>query len=92
MASIIAVSSMLLTSCVNSSKGDDGVTGSVVEKHIMDTEVGKEITCPVMKKDFEVTSSTPVVEYKGKRYHFCCLGCEYKFMEDPEKYIGEDSK
>ena len=36
---------------------------------------------PVSGKDFTV--------YNGKRYGFCCAGCDKKFLSDPEKYIAQ---
>jgi|GEM_PF-2269953 len=50
-------------------------------------ELGKEVTCPVMKDEkFKVSAATPVIDYKGKAYFMCCNGCPQKFMENPEKY------
>ena len=37
---------------------------------------------------FEVSKDTPVLDYKGKSYFFCCQGCVYDFKKDPEKYAA----
>jgi Cu(I)/Ag(I) efflux system membrane fusion protein len=86
---IIAVSIVFLISCA---KGSEGNTPSAVRSKIVDEEIGMEATCPVLGNTFNITATTSVVEYKGKRYYFCCPGCDDKFMESPEKYIGEESK
>jgi len=49
-------------------------------------EIGTTATCPVTKADFEVSKDTPVIDYKGKSYFFCCEGCIGAFRKDPEKY------
>ncbi len=49
--------------------------------------IGKEVVCPVTGKTFKITKDTPVVEYNGQIYHFCCPGCDDKFLADPGKYI-----
>ncbi|MEO0115066.1 MAG: efflux RND transporter periplasmic adaptor subunit [candidate division WOR-3 bacterium] len=50
-------------------------------------DIGKETICPVRKKKFTITATSPKVEYQGKRYYFCCPGCDREFMKDPEKYL-----
>lgn len=52
--------------------------------------IGKEAICPVLGDKFTITESTPVVEYEGKKYYFCCPGCDTKFMKNPEKYINQE--
>lgn len=49
--------------------------------------------CPVKGNPIEADS--PTVEYNGKVYAFCCLGCDTKFAKNPEKYaknLSEDGK
>ena len=86
---IIAASIVVLTSC---SKSSGGKVVSPVRGDVMDTEIGMEVTCPVMGNPVKVTKSTPVIEYKGERYFFCCPGCDDKFMRNPEKYKDGDSR
>lgn len=50
--------------------------------------VGDKTVCPVSKEEFTVTASSPKVDYKGKTYYFCCGGCDAKFKENPEKFLG----
>ncbi len=50
--------------------------------------VGDKTLCPVSKEEFTVTASSPKVDYKGKTYYFCCGGCDAKFKENPEKFLG----
>ena len=85
---IVTASIVVLTSCTKSF-GRDIV--SPVNSAVMDNEIGMKETCPVMGNAVEVTESTPVIEYKGERYFFCCPGCGDKFMKNPEKYIGKNS-
>ncbi len=54
--------------------------------------IGKEAVCVVTGDTFLINEFTPVVEYKGKKYYFCCSGCDTEFMKNPEKYIDDDSK
>jgi YHS domain-containing protein len=50
-------------------------------------EIGKEAWCPVMKHKFKVTSNTPVINYRGKSFYFCCPGCPGEFKKNPDKYM-----
>jgi Cu(I)/Ag(I) efflux system membrane fusion protein len=84
---IIAASLVFLISCA---KGSEESTASAVRSKIADEETGMEVTCPVLGNTFNITATTPVVEYKGKRYYFCCPGCDDKFIESPEKYLEEN--
>jgi Cu(I)/Ag(I) efflux system membrane fusion protein len=84
---IITTSAVVLTSC---SKSSEEKTVSPVRSNVADAEIGMEATCPVMGNVVKVTKATPVIDYKGERYFFCCPGCDDKFMESPEKYIGKN--
>jgi len=42
--------------------------------------------CPVMDSPID---PSVYVEYKGKRVYFCCLGCDAKFLADPERYLDK---
>lgn len=53
------------------------------------SDIGKEVICPVTGEKFKITKHTLFVDYQGKRYYFCCPGCDKKFLEDPQKYIKE---
>lgn len=49
-------------------------------------EIGKRVQCPVMNIKFEVARDTPVIDYKGKSYYFCCDHCVGDFRKDPDKF------
>jgi len=49
-------------------------------------EIGKSVSCPVSSSKFQVASDTPVIDYKGKSYYFCCLSCIDDFKKNPDKY------
>ena len=49
-------------------------------------EIGKSATCPVTNEKFEVGEDTPVIDYKGKSYFFCCAGCVGTFKKNPDKF------
>jgi len=51
--------------------------------------IGTEAICPVTGNRFTITESTSVVEYQGKKYYFCCAGCDTEFMKEPEKYTND---
>jgi YHS domain-containing protein len=45
------------------------------------------LACPVMGDVVASPDrSAGHVDYKGKRYYFCCNSCDQLFNEDPEKY------
>ena len=44
-------------------------------------------TCPVMKESFKPNAKTPSATYEGKKYYFCCPGCDKKFLANPSKYL-----
>jgi YHS domain-containing protein len=49
-------------------------------------EVGKEALCTVMNHKFKINANTPVIDYHGKSFYFCCEGCPSEFKQNPEKY------
>jgi YHS domain-containing protein len=53
-----------------------------------ESEIGQPAQCPVTKMRFEVSKDTPVLDYKGKSYFFCCPGCVGDFKKNPEQYTA----
>jgi Cu+-exporting ATPase len=49
-------------------------------------EIGKEAHCTVMNHKFKINANTPVIDYHGKSFYFCCEGCPGEFKQNPEKY------
>jgi len=56
-------------------------------KNVLVSDIGKEVICPVTGEKFKITKHTKFVDYQGKRYYFCCPGCDKRFLENPEKYL-----
>ena len=52
------------------------------------TEIGNIVNCPVTNERVEVSKNTPVIDYKGKSYYFCCPGCIGDFKNNPDKYAA----
>ncbi len=73
---LIAV--ILLVACANNGKTKIPVS-----------DIGKEVICPVTGEKFKITKHTPFVDYQGKRYYFCCPGCDKQFLKEPQKYLKE---
>lgn len=46
---------------------------------------GSALKCPVMGS--AVAANSPVVEYNGARYQFCCGGCDTNFAKSPEAFL-----
>jgi YHS domain-containing protein len=75
--------------CVKEFKANPGkyaAAGELIVRQPTQSEIGKVTTCPVMKGKFEVTKSTPVIDYEGKSYYFCCESCIDEFKKNPDKY------
>jgi YHS domain-containing protein len=66
----------------------EGAATSGAVKPNGEATIGDKTTCPISKEVFTVSATSPKAEYKGKTYYFCCGGCDGKFKENPEKYIG----
>lgn len=49
-----------------------------------------QITCPIMGGP--VAPNSPIVEYAGAQFKFCCPGCDSVFAKDPAKAIAEAAK
>jgi len=80
---IISVSVFLVTTLA--------VTGTMLAEELtvrqpLQIEIGKTATCPVMNSKFSVTKSTPVIDYKGTSYYFCCDSCIDDFKNNPDKF------
>jgi YHS domain-containing protein len=52
-------------------------------------EIGKEAKCAVMNHMFKITANTPIIDYHGKSFYFCCAGCPSEFKQNPEKYTAQ---
>jgi YHS domain-containing protein len=61
-------------------------------RHPAPNEIGKQATCPVMNSEFVVGKETPVIDYKGKTYYFCCDACIDIFRKDPDNYAKKMEK
>jgi YHS domain-containing protein len=53
----------------------------------MPEEIGQSKICAVAGTKFEVASNTPVIDYKGKTYYFCCDHCLKEFQENSDKFV-----
>lgn len=60
-------------------------------RHPNQSEMGKSARCPVTRSPFTVSDLTPVIDYQGKSYYFCCAGCVNDFKNNPTKFISDDS-
>ena len=47
---------------------------------------------PVCGMNVEAGKAAAKVEYLGKIYYFCALGCAKRFQQVPEKYVGNLEK
>ena len=70
------------------SMGRCSAVQAVTEHVLTETEVGKDVVCPVLGTKFTVGQGTPALEYKDKVYYFCCAGCPKKFKAAPHEYLG----
>jgi YHS domain-containing protein len=52
-------------------------------------EIGKEAKCAVMNHTFEIKANTPVIDYHGKSFYFCCEGCPAEFKQNPGRYTAQ---
>lgn len=44
---------------------------------------------PVCGMDVKEDGS-PMAEYQGSTYYFCCESCKTVFIKDPEKHLSKD--
>jgi len=49
-------------------------------------------SAPVCKMEVQENQAAATSDYKGKKYHFCALGCKKAFDRNPEKYLAEEKK
>lgn len=81
---------ILLAACGKKAEKVQAVSNlEKTEQAETESDIGKEAICPVRKEKFTITAKSPMVEYKGKKYYFCCPGCDKEFMKDPEKYLKD---
>jgi Cu+-exporting ATPase len=45
---------------------------------------------PVCNMTVEDDEAAATVEYEGKTYYFCSVGCRNDFQEDPEVYLRQE--
>ncbi len=76
----LLIAGLLLSACANNGKAK-----------VLVSDIGKEVLCPVTGEKFKVTKHTPFVDYQGKRYYFCCPGCDKQFLKNPQKYLNESA-
>ena len=58
------------------------------ERKATPEEIGKEARCAVMNHKIIISANTPVIDYHGKSFYFCCPGCPPEFKKNPEKYTA----
>jgi YHS domain-containing protein len=51
-------------------------------------EIGMTAHCPVLNSTFEIRRDTPVIDFKGKSYYFCCQQCVEDFKKNPDKFAS----
>ncbi len=44
---------------------------------------------PVCKMEVDPKQAADTVEFRGRQYAFCSMGCAEKFTQNPEAYVGE---
>lgn len=67
-----------------------GGEGPAVAVHkVLESELGKKVSCPVTKAKVTVTEKTPALDFKGKTYFFSGEAAIEKFKASPGKYLGE---
>ncbi len=49
------------------------------------------VKCPVSGKEIKKSEAKATYEYKGKTYYFCCENCKETFLENPDKYVPQES-
>ena len=72
------------TSSATEKKASKGKTLKV--RKATKEEIGKSEICAVTGAKFEIAEDTPVIDYKGKAYYFCCTQCLKDFKKNPDKY------
>lgn len=76
----------LATLCISVLSLASAMAEEMKSRQASPAEVGKKAHCPVMNINFEVAKDTPVIDYKGKSYYFCCDHCVGDFKKDPDKF------
>ncbi|MFQ5910343.1 MAG: heavy metal translocating P-type ATPase [Thermoplasmata archaeon] len=64
----------------------NGMEYEMQESHLHEKEVKKVAVDPICHMEVDPANAAGNVEYKGKTYYFCAVGCMKRFQEDPEKY------
>ncbi|MDT8285734.1 MAG: heavy metal-binding domain-containing protein [Elusimicrobiales bacterium] len=59
-------------------------------RKVTKAEIGKSAVCPVTGEKLRIAKDTVSMSYKGKKYYFCCPGCDKSFKKAPEKYAVKE--
>lgn len=51
-----------------------------------------EVLDPVCGMRFDSDEAVASVEHEGTTYYFCGEGCKEAFEEDPQRFVGGESK
>jgi len=43
---------------------------------------------PVCGMEIDADSAAAKMDYEGKTYYFCSMGCKRSFEKEPQKYVG----
>lgn len=49
----------------------------------------KDLVCGM---EFDEDTASGTLEYNGKIYYFCSLGCREKFAREPDKHVTHEEK
>jgi len=55
----------------------------------LEDKAGKHFTCPITGENSVVTEKTIYADWNGKRYYFCCPGCDVTFKKDPAAAVAK---
>ncbi len=47
---------------------------------------------PVCHMDVDEKKAAATLDYRGKTYYFCAVGCKDKFAQTPEKFVQQEKK
>ena len=47
------------------------------------------VTDPVCRMKIEESDAAAQLEYKGKKYYFCSMGCKEEFESNPDSYLTD---
>jgi len=88
-AASLAISAISLTT-ITALAGEQVAAAAIPDGNVWFVDgQGRHFTCPISGESSVVDDKTLFADWNGKRWYFCCPGCDKQFLADPADILAK---